>query len=57
MFAAEIVKMPITTAPAVQRGQERIRLRVNANHTMDDLKNAILIFKVVLTKYGILNIS
>ena len=41
--------------PAVQRGQERIRLRVNANHTMDDLKNAILIFKVVLTKYGIIN--
>ena len=40
--------------PAVQRGQERVRIRVNANHSIIDLKNAVKILKIVLTKYGVI---
>lgn len=40
--------------PAVHRGQERLRLRVNAKHTLHDLEGALSLLKDKLHKYDII---
>jgi 8-amino-7-oxononanoate synthase len=43
--------------PAVPRGQERLRLRVNAKHTHHDLQSALCLLKDKLHKYDIIQIA
>lgn len=40
--------------PAVPRGQERLRLRVNAKHTRADLAQALALLETTLCKHGVI---